>query len=267
MTAAGPEVEAGQWRAFRAIYDAGDDRWAFHGDPDPFVRYLGDRRLRCAVGLLDRHARLDRASCRVLVVCGGVGGEATFLLDDGFADVTVSDFAENALEVCRRREPRARTLLLDAERAELADASYDLVLVQDGLHHLPRPVLGFTEMLRVTSRAAVVIEPHDGVAGRLLGREWEDHDGERNYVFRWTGRLLEQAARSYLRDDVDQVVLHRFWDHNVVVGKAARRVARGGDPLRIARRLYAALAPIDRLGNMMVAVVVKRSGTTGREGD
>jgi ubiquinone/menaquinone biosynthesis C-methylase UbiE len=260
MTKACCHASDGQKRAFERVYDASDERWAFHDDPDPFVRYLRDRRLRVALELLDRHASLDRGRCRVLIVCGGVGGEATFLLNSGFRDVTVSDVAENALEVCRRRESRARTLVLDAERLDVPDDTYDLALVQDGLHHLPRPVLGYTEMLRVASRAVVVIEPHDGMVGRLLGREWEDHDGERNYVFRWTGRVHEQAARAYLRDDVAQIVARRLWDHNVVVGRAARRLARGdsGDALRCARRMYATLAPFDRFGNMLVGVVVKR---------
>jgi hypothetical protein len=32
---------------------------------------------------------------------------------------------------------------------EVQDDSYDIALVQDGLHHLSRPVLSFIEMLRV----------------------------------------------------------------------------------------------------------------------
>lgn len=247
-----------QKRAFEGVYEAADERWGFHDDPDPFVRYLRDRRLKVALELLDRHAGLDRASCRVLVVCGGVGGEATFLLNNGFSDVTVSDLAQNALEVCRRREPRAQTLILDAERPELPDGAFNLVLVQDGLHHLPRPTLGFTEMLRVASRAVVVVEPHDGLAGRCLGREWEVHEGECNYVFRWTGRLLEQVTRAYLGDRGATVIARRLWDHNLVVGRAARRLARDGDALAIARRLYGLLTPFDRVGNMMVGIVVKR---------
>jgi SAM-dependent methyltransferase len=179
---------AGQREAFDAVYGVGRSRWAFHDDPDPLVRYLRDRRLALGLERLEALTPVDRAAWTVLVVCGGVGGEATWLLDNGFAEVTVSDFSANALAVCAEREPRATTLELDAEGPAVGDSSYDLVLVQDGLHHLRRPVLGFTEMLRVARRAVVVIEPHDGLVGRLLGRTWEEHDGVRNYVFRWTGR-------------------------------------------------------------------------------
>ena len=67
------------------------------------------------------------------------------------------------MALCRSFDERLKTRVLNAEEmSEVEDGSYDLVLVQDGLHHLPRPTLGFTEMLRVARIAAIVIEPHSG---------------------------------------------------------------------------------------------------------
>jgi SAM-dependent methyltransferase len=249
---------AGQREAFDAVYGVGRSRWAFHDDPDPLVRYLRDRRLALGLERLEALTPVDRAAWTVLVVCGGVGGEATWLLDNGFAEVTVSDFSANALAVCAEREPRATTLELDAEGPAVGDSSYDLVLVQDGLHHLRRPVLGFTEMLRVARRAVVVIEPHDGLVGRLLGRTWEEHDGVRNYVFRWTGRLLEQATRAYQPDSPARVDARRLWDHNLAMGRLARCAGGGERGLRCAQRAYGALRPFDWLGNMLIGVVAAR---------
>lgn len=40
---------------------------------------------------------------------------------------------------------------MDAESLDAPDDRYDLVLVQDGLHHLSRPVTGLMQMLRVAS--------------------------------------------------------------------------------------------------------------------
>lgn len=250
------DVAAGQQTAFERIYSVPDERWAFHDDPDPAVRLLRDRRLQIALSQLRSIVEVSPPEWRVLVVCGGVGGEATWLLDQGFEDVTVSDFSESALTVCHRRESRAQTLVLDAEALALPDGTYDLVLVQDGLHHLRRPALGLTEMLRVAARAVVVIEPHDGLVGRLLGKRWEVHGAERNFVFRWTGRLLEQTVRSYLLGDEPVVMAKRLWDHNVVVGKFARKISRR-EPLKGVQRIYMALRPFDRIGNMLIAVVVK----------
>jgi ubiquinone/menaquinone biosynthesis C-methylase UbiE len=243
------------------------DDWSFHVTSDPLTRFLRDRRLRTALHMLRVRGLLHPERQSVLVVCGGVGGEGVFLSRWGFTDVTVSDLSEEALEVCRSLEPKIRTMPLNAENmAEIPDASYDLVLVQDGLHHLPRPVLGFTEMLRVARKAVIVIEPHEGLVGRLIGTEWERQGEFVNYVFRWNRSLLNQATRSYLLCPQAVVLLRRLWDHNLAVGKAAGRFPQRWR-LAAAKAVYQALRPVNRLGNMMVAVVVKSDGdTTPRSG-
>ena len=246
-----------QRTAFEETYGAsGRTRWAFHYTDDPLTRYLRDRRLKTALRTLEALGHLDAADQSVLVVCGGVGGEGTFLRRFGFREVTVSDFSTEALELCRRFDPHLKTHLLDAEQMDLPASSYDIVLVQDGLHHLPRPVLGFTEMLRVAREAVVVIEPHEGLVGRMIGTEWEIQGEAVNYVFRWNRGFLEQCTRSYLLSKDVKVVVNRLWDHNSVVAKLVSRLV---PPLRLsaARLVYAALRPVASAGNMMVGVIIK----------
>jgi ubiquinone/menaquinone biosynthesis C-methylase UbiE len=247
-------------RAATADICSNRDDWSFHVTSDPLTRFLRDRRLRIALHMLRGRGLLDPAGQSVLIVCGGVGGEGVFLSRCGFTDVTVSDLSEEALEVCRSLDPKIRTMPLNAENmAEIPDSSYDLVLVQDGLHHLPRPVLGFTEMLRVARKAVVVIEPHEGLVGRLIGTEWERQGEFVNYVFRWNRSLVNQATRSYLLCPQAVVLLRRLWDHNLAVGKVADRFPKRWR-LTAAKAVYQALRPVNRLGNMMVAVVVKADG-------
>jgi ubiquinone/menaquinone biosynthesis C-methylase UbiE len=94
---------------------------------------------------------LDELKCwTVPIVWGGVGGESTFFANQGFTSVTNSDFSTNALTLCSRFDARLKTLELNAEHLDLPDDSHDLVVVQAGLHHPSRPVLGYTEMLRVS---------------------------------------------------------------------------------------------------------------------
>jgi hypothetical protein len=63
------------------------------------------------------------------------------------------------------------------------------------LHHLPRPVTGFTEMLRVAKKAVIVIEPYDSLIGNLLGTEWEEQGTAINYVYRWDKNSFTQAKK------------------------------------------------------------------------
>ena len=251
-TGAGVEL---QRAAFEATYgDLDRRRWLFHLTADPLTRYLRDRRLHLALSLLGAP---NLRTWSVLIVCGGVGGEGMFFRRAGAPDVTVSDISDEALALCREFDPSLKTKTLDAEALALPDESFDLVVVQDGLHHLPRPVLGLTEMLRVSRRAAIVIEPHRGLVADKLGTTWEC-TGERtvNYVFRWDRSLLEQATRSYLLSDDATVRVRRVWDHGAIVGRLAGRLP-GGLELLGARSVYAALKPINAAGNMMIGVVVK----------
>jgi SAM-dependent methyltransferase len=250
-----------QRAAMTEVYgDERKSRWSFHYTKDPLIRYLRDRRLRIALDILARHGRIDPARQSVLLVCGGVGGEGTFLRNAGFRDVTVSDLSDEALQLCRRFDPRLETRQLNAEdMAEVEDGSYDLVFVQDGLHHLPRPVLGLTEMLRVARQAAVVIEPYYSLVGRAIGTEWERQGEAVNYVFRWTAPMLEQVSRSFLLSPDAVVVAHRLWDHGGVVGRTVARLPASAR-LGGAKAIYGALGPLRRAGNMMVGVVLKPEG-------
>ena len=127
------------------------------------------------------------------------------------------------------------------------------------MHHLPRPVQGYTEMLRLARVAAVVIEPHHGFVGKLLGTRWEEDGGAVNDVFRWNRVLLEQATYSYLvRDDV-VVVCRRLWDHALTMSRVVDTLPKHFR-LPAAHTLYGVLAPLGFAGNMMVGVVVKAAG-------
>jgi ubiquinone/menaquinone biosynthesis C-methylase UbiE len=240
--------------------DCSEGRWEFHDTPDPLTRYLRDRRLKTALDLLRKHGSLDPSQQSVLVVCGGVGGEGTYLANQGFSDVTVSDLSEEALRICRKRDQRLKTRCLNTESmTDVSDNSYDFVLVQDGLHHLPRPVSGFTEMLRVARRGVIVIEPHYSLVGKLIGTEWEVEGDAINYVFRWDTPTLEQVARSYLLSKEALIIPYRMWDHNLAVRNFVSHVHPARWRLAAAKGLYGALSPVNCLGNMMVAVVLKPS--------
>jgi SAM-dependent methyltransferase len=256
-------TEAPTADAARAAYDASYGRsarsdWHFHDTQDPLVRYLRDRRIRLAMKQAAAMTGRAPRELTALVVCGGVGGEGTYLKNLGCRSVTVSDFSSRALEICRARDRRLETHLLDAEHADLPDGCFDVVLVQDGLHELRRPTVGLTEMLRMSRLITIVIEPHDGFVGRLFGTRWEFHEGVANYVFRWNGPLVESVTHSFLRAPDVSVGVTRLWDHNVVVGRVARLAGGGAASLMAARAMYFLLdAVLAGLGNMMIAVIVQ----------
>jgi len=243
--------------------------WEFHDTADPIVRYLRDRRLQIAIDHLCTRTGETPDRWSALVVCGGVGGEGTYLANRGCRSVAVSDFSSAALEICKQRDPRLATVQQNAEALTVPDNAYDVVLVQDGLHELRRPTLGLSEMLRVARRAAVVIEPHGGIVARLLGTVWERHDGDgsdaaggkaQNYVFRWNRQVFTDVTRSYLLDEAKDVDVVRFWDHNVMIRRVADMVGGGRLGLATAKGAYGLLdAGLWWMGNAMVGIVLKNS--------
>jgi ubiquinone/menaquinone biosynthesis C-methylase UbiE len=252
---------AQQQRAFQSAYlNESYERWSFHYTSNQLTRYVRDRRLNRALDyILSRtHRTLEEIThWHVLIVCGGVGGEGTFFANRGFQCVTNSDFSANALILCNRFDPRLKTLALNAEHLEVPDESYDLVVVQDGLHHLARPVLGYTEMLRVARKAVVVIEPHTGIVAKSIGTEWERHEQEVNYVFRWNRSIFEQSAKSYLLQTSCHIRALRLWDHSSTIEKLAKRFPRSMR-IAVAKLTYGVLdAMLPGFGNMMIGVVLK----------
>jgi ubiquinone/menaquinone biosynthesis C-methylase UbiE len=130
---------------------------------DAMTRYLLRWRLKEAVRRLLEADKNITWSSSVLVLCAAEGYEGSVLMDMGLLDVTVSDLSEAAGGVAVQRDPRLKARALNAEETGLPALSFDIVVVQDGLHHLQRPVQGFTEMLRIASRAVIFLEPHDSL--------------------------------------------------------------------------------------------------------
>jgi ubiquinone/menaquinone biosynthesis C-methylase UbiE len=245
-----------QKNSFEEIYSLEQKaKFDFHITNDPLIRYLRDRRLNRALSFLKKN-NPDILSWKVLVVCGGVGGEGIFFRRNGFKDVTVSDISENSLEICNLFDPTINTLMLNGETLDVPDESYDLVVVQDGLHHLPRPVSGFTEMVRTAKKAMIVIEPYNGLVGNLIGTEWEVHGQAVNYVFRWDKQMVTQVVKSQLLKNFSKISVIRLWDHNSVILKIVNKLPKSLR-LKAAKTIYALLKTVDVLGNNMVAVVVK----------
>ena len=244
---------------FERQYDESNmEYFSFHDSVDPLIRFLLDRRLRIAVDHYLKVSQVSPADNNVLVVCSGVGGEGTFLANVGFRSVTVSDFSENALKICEKRDQRLATMILDAENLDLPDQSYDLVLVQDGLHHLQRPVCGFTEMLRVARKGVIVIEPHLGLVATVLGTVWEEHDGIVNYVFRWNKHMFEEISHSFFLRQPLYLKHIRLWHHNVVMGKLGRLFRSGKIGLFLVRfSCWILDIFLGRLGNMFIGIIVK----------
>jgi SAM-dependent methyltransferase len=207
-----------------------DNFFASHRrDPDlPLLKYIATWRMATAISRLlgESRGRINTSS-RVLVLCAADGYEGSTLCDLGFKDVTISDLSDVALTAALERDRRLKTICLDAENVGFPDEAFDVVVTQDGLHHLQSPVRGFTEMLRVCKQAAFFLEPHDSWIGHILGKRWEVEGEAKNYVFRWNRKLVQDVASSYLVSDSFRNLSFSFWHHNPVFERIGRTLSMG----------------------------------------
>ena len=175
---------------------------------------------------------------RMLVVCGGTR-DRDALLACGLRDVTITNLDDRL----RGDEfaPYAWSYQ-DAERLDLPDATFDVVVAHNGLHHCRSPHRALAEMYRVARRGVLVFEPYDGVLSRLavrtgLGQEYEvaavfdnglarggvQNTAVPNFVYRWTEAEVRKTIGSLAPEG-----RHRFrFFHAVRLPIGRLRVARG----------------------------------------
>ena len=238
--------------------------WGFHDTPDPLIRYLRDRRLEIGVGRIERMTKTTISSWKkILVVCGGVGGEGTYLRKKGCTRVLISDKSLDLARIVQQRDRALRAVVMDAENLGFTDQSFDFVVVQDGIHHLKNPVLGLVEMLRVARKAVLLIEPHQGWVAKCFGTKIEKDvkTGDLNFVFRWNPAFFRQVASSYLVGTPFLVEGIRLWDHNFLMGKFFRKIPGPAQlKVKLAQTIYGLLQGLLwPFGNMFIGIVIKRS--------
>jgi Methyltransferase domain len=148
----------------------------------------------------------------ILVLAGG-SFDRQVMLDGGLKNVTISNLDYHAGQ--RDYEPFAWKMI-DAEKIDAEDNSYDWVTIHAGLHHLAVPAMGVCEMFRVARRGILCVEARDSLLMKLAVRLGLTADFELepafltggkvggyrngpipNYVYRWTEREFEKVVNAY----------------------------------------------------------------------
>jgi ubiquinone/menaquinone biosynthesis C-methylase UbiE len=108
--------------------------------------------------LTERHMG-DVAGKTVLEIGCGQGAFAKLLAERG-AFLTAADFSRIAVEATSallHGIPNAVVCVADVERIPISDESFDLVISQETLEHVPDPRKGLSELVRVTKRGGRLI--------------------------------------------------------------------------------------------------------------
>jgi ubiquinone/menaquinone biosynthesis C-methylase UbiE len=142
---------------------------------------------------------------------GRYGTDSKYLLDKG-CDALASDISDVLLKEAMQLGYITQYSKENAESLSFADNQFDYVLCKESYHHFPRPMLALYEMLRVSRKAILLIEPNDlyitnkflailsrsinGLAKSILGKDNHKHRFEEsgNYLYSLSRREVEKLA-------------------------------------------------------------------------
>ena len=190
-----------------------------------------------------------------VTICDGRGSEASYLKAQGL-HVTATDLAAHLLPRFKEAGRLDEWSEEDAEKLSFDDDCFDWGLVKAGLHHLPRPMVGFYELFRVSREGIVVMEGQDAPVLRFVrrfafrARDWESSG---NYVYRFTVREIEKACLGLNLPGFAVATRLMPWK------RSYRRVRKGSFHYRTLRRFYWLVNLFAAgQGNRLVVVVFKR---------
>ncbi len=196
----------------------------------------------------------------VLIINAGTGLEAEFFSRQG-ARVTVTDISEVAVETLLKECPCLSSRIEDSENLSFEDGSFDWVMVNNGLHHLARPMKGIYEMERVAREGFIFIEAQDSFFMRLLiwlGVINAYEGGPGNYTYRFTRHDVKRLSESLCF----KYIIHTAWCQEYVplFNKFIYPYLNGKKGFWLFKKaFYLGNFMFGRWGNKFIAIIIKSS--------
>jgi ubiquinone/menaquinone biosynthesis C-methylase UbiE len=139
---------------------------------------------------------------------GRFGLDSVRLRKRGAATALPTDLSEATLREAKNRGIIGDYRIENAERMSFADEAFDFVFCKEAYHHFPRPYLALYEMLRVSRKGVLLVEPQDQrgsplkmatyLAKRLLRRQrhfdQRRYEEAGNYIYSVSKRELTKLS-------------------------------------------------------------------------
>jgi SAM-dependent methyltransferase len=170
-----------------------------------------------------------------VLILGGSPDDEDVLRCAGFVRILNSNLANDIGRISGDRPDAGKSFSrIDAEQMELPDESFDVVFAHEVLHHCRSPHRALCEMLRVSRRYVLFLEPNDSMVMSLLVKmrlsfPYEllaviDHEygsgGVRNsqipnFIFRWNKTEVSKTVSSCIPERTFSVHAYPYWDFSV----------------------------------------------------
>jgi SAM-dependent methyltransferase len=184
----------------------------------------------------------DRQNLSLLVL-GGSDEDIRVLQSLGFQNITLSNlprpsdrYSVGQTEYC------VPSVAIDAEDMTICDNSYDVIFAHEVLHHCRSPHRALCEMLRVTRKYVIFMEPNDSLSMRFLvkigfsfpyelpavmanaGKSGGVRDSAvPNFIYRWNKHELFKTVATFLAEYLFALRNDSYWDFGVDEDELALR--------------------------------------------
>jgi ubiquinone/menaquinone biosynthesis C-methylase UbiE len=187
-------------------------------NPDSIDAWIHDTMLRTLMPLLKAYPKAKW----VTIGDGSYGSDCYFLIKSG-ADVIGTDINDCCLQIAKESGFIEKFKMENAEKLSFPDNSFDFVLCKQAYHHFPRPPIAFYEMLRVSRKALILIEPQETRKKKILGNTKDLikrifrkdkstlFEPSGNYIFRINAREIEKMMTSLNYEILAIKRMNTFW--------------------------------------------------------
>ena len=150
---------------------------------------------------------------RWLTVGDAYGFDAHHILSYKNQEVHASDLNSDFLQLAKQEGVITNYSSENAEMLSFSDDSFDYVFCKEAYHHFPRPYAALYEMIRVSKKGIVIIEPQDPISKMpfllfmtnllkyihpsLANKFWKNrfsYESVGNYVYKVSEREFEKFA-------------------------------------------------------------------------
>ena len=100
---------------------------------------------------------------------GGFGSSATYIEMHG-GKVISTDLDTSFLKIAAENKLIQNYQFANAENLPFKDGQFDFTFCKQSYHHFPRPIIAVYEMLRVSKKAVMLVEPADWIPSPFILR-------------------------------------------------------------------------------------------------
>ena len=157
--------------------------------------------------------------------------EAETLIKFPFKKIVLSGITspDKKIKEIIKKDKRVSYIKQDMEKLSFSEGSVDIVFVKEAIHHVPKVVKPFYEMLRVAKKAVIFIEPQESFLGNimdsfgLVSNYEPNQEGNKkfrdNFVYRWRKKEIVKLLNSYYLESGYKVTFSSCWMSNRFNGK------------------------------------------------